>query len=84
MLKSGIRKSGDDDNEIVFVSGKHVNQYHEERGKERVVINLGKFDGQKHLEWVKERPATRKLKPLATRKTINHLYSDGDVCDITG
>lgn len=32
-----------------FCYGKKVDQYHEEKGGQRTVINLGRFDEQKHL-----------------------------------
>jgi len=47
------------------------------------VISLGIFDENKHLKWIEEHP-TKKPKPMDKRKLVSHLYSDGDICDLTG
>ncbi len=72
-----------------FCYGKKVDQYHEERmqsaagrAKTRTVINLGRFDEEAHLQWLKANPAKRP-KPVKDRKHVSHFYSGGDVCDIT-
>jgi len=65
-----------------FCYGKKVDQYHEEDGKRVSVINLGMFDQDKHVEWVKANPAKAPKKPVEMRKQISHLYSDGDWCEL--
>ena len=65
-----------------FCYGSKVNQYHEEKGGPKTVINLGRFNLQKHLDWLKENPSKRP-KPIQSRKHISHFYSDGDFCEIS-
>ena len=65
-----------------FCYGSKVNQYHEEKGGPKTVINLGRFDLKKHKEWLKENPSKRP-KPIQSRKHISHFYSDGDFCEIS-
>lgn len=60
-----------------------MDQYHEEKNGHRTVINLGRFDRAKHLEWVDKNPAKRP-KARELRKHVSHFYSGGDVCDVTG
>lgn len=66
-----------------FCYGKSVDQYHEERKGQRTLINLGRFDMAKHLAWLKDNP-NKRPKPVSERKQVSHLYSDGDICDLTG
>ncbi|TRY68484.1 hypothetical protein TCAL_01386 [Tigriopus californicus] len=66
-----------------FCYGKSVDQYHEERKGDRTLINLGRFDMAKHLAWLKDNP-NKRPKPVSERKQVSHLYSDGDLCDLTG
>lgn len=67
-----------------FCYGKKVDQFHvEETTGEKTVISLGIFDENKHLKWIEEHP-TKKPKPMDKRKFVSHLYSDGDICDLTG
>lgn len=66
-----------------FCYGQKVDQYHEEKGKTKATINLGRFDVEKHKEWIRQNPSKRP-KPVETRKHVSHLYSGGDICDITG
>lgn len=66
-----------------FCYGISVDQYHVEKDGTKSVINLGKFDKMKHLEWLEKNPH-KQPKPLASRKQITHLYSGGTPCDKTG
>ncbi|XP_052756040.1 endoplasmic reticulum lectin 1 isoform X2 [Galleria mellonella] len=66
-----------------FCYGKHVIQYHVDRGGEKTTLLLGKFDEQAHLDWIKENRG-KMPKPLEYRTTVSHFYSGGDVCDKTG
>jgi len=69
-----------------FCYGQKVDQYHEEKGPhgaKKTVLNLGRFNLDKHKEWIDQNP-NKKPKPLDTRKHVSHFYSGGDICDITG
>ncbi|CAG9865300.1 unnamed protein product [Phyllotreta striolata] len=66
-----------------FCYGKSVEQYHVEKNGKKVSINLGIFDRQAHLDWMKENPQKRP-KPLGQRKQLSHLYSSGSICEKTG
>lgn len=66
-----------------FCYGISVDQYHVEKDGTKTVIQLGKFDKAKHLDWLEKNPHKRP-KPRAHRKQISHLYSDGTLCDKTG
>ena len=65
-----------------FCYGKSVSQYHEENGQRVSVINLGVYNKQKHLEFIKDNPSKAPHKTTAMRKQVTHLYSDGDFCDL--
>ena len=65
-----------------FCYGAKVDQYHEEKGTRKTVINLGKFNLQKHKDWLKANP-NKRPKPVESRKHISHFYSDGDYCEIS-
>ena len=67
-----------------FCYGKKVDQYHEEKGGPKTVINLGRFDMKKHKEYLEKNPQKRPKLPLESRKHVSHFYSDGDLCDVTG
>ncbi|XP_050464514.1 endoplasmic reticulum lectin 1 isoform X1 [Cataglyphis hispanica] len=66
-----------------FCYGRSVVQYHIERDGTKTIVNLGRFDRQKHLEWIAAHPQ-KKPKPLELRKHLSHFYSDGSSCDKTG
>lgn len=66
-----------------FCYGKSVTQYHIEKDGKKTVVNLGKFDKQKHIQWIEAHP-NKKPKPLDKRKELSHFYSDGQICDKTG
>jgi len=66
-----------------FCYGRSVVQYHVERDGTKTIVDLGKFDRSKHIEWIEAHPHKRP-KPLAERKQLSHFYSDGSVCDKTG
>jgi len=65
-----------------FCYGAKVNQYHEEKGSPKTVINLGKFNLQNHKDWLEANPSKRP-KPIESRKHISHFYSNGDFCEIS-
>lgn len=58
-----------------FCYGKSVEQFHIERDGSRTSINLGMFNKQKHLDWIKEHPHKRP-KPVGSRRQLSHFYSD--------
>merc|ERR1712156_148686 len=70
-----------------FCYGQKVDQYHEEKGgphgTKRTILNLGRFNLDKHKEWIDQNP-NKRPKPVETRKHVSHFYSGGDICDITG
>lgn len=66
-----------------FCYGKTVEQYHIEKDGKKTSILLGRFNKEKHLEWIKNNPQKRP-KPLGVRKQLSHFYSDGTICDKTG
>ena len=53
-----------------FYSGKKVDQYHEENGKRATVINLGVFNQEKHIEWIKANPSKAPRKNIDMRKQV--------------
>ncbi|KAF7268236.1 hypothetical protein GWI33_018602 [Rhynchophorus ferrugineus] len=65
-----------------FCYGKSVEQFHIENDGSKISINLGVFNKDKHLEWIKQHPH-KKPKPIGQRKQLIHLYSDGSLCDKT-
>ncbi|XP_014479624.1 PREDICTED: endoplasmic reticulum lectin 1 isoform X1 [Dinoponera quadriceps] len=66
-----------------FCYGRSVAQYHIEKDGTKTIINLGRFDKEKHLEWIATHPH-KKPKSLELRKHLSHFYSDGSNCDKTG
>ncbi|XP_012271255.1 endoplasmic reticulum lectin 1 isoform X2 [Orussus abietinus] len=66
-----------------FCYGRFVAQYHVERDGSKTVVNLGRFNLKKHLEWIEAHPKKRP-KSLAQRKQLSHFYSGGSECDKTG
>ena len=66
-----------------FCYGKTVGQYHIEKDGSKTSINLGRFDKEKHLDWIENNPQKRP-KPLSQRKQLSHFYSEGTICDKTG
>jgi len=66
-----------------FCYGKKVDQYHEEGGGKKTVINLGQYKEEDHLSWL-ENHQSKKPKQGANRKQVSVFYSNGDVCDLTG
>jgi len=61
-----------------FCNGKYVNQFHEEKGKPRWVINLGNWDKAEHMKWFGQK------KRAKVAKQVVHFYSGGELCDLTG
>jgi len=66
-----------------FCYGKKVDQYHEEGGGKKTVINLGEYNAEDHLAWLEKHPAKRP-KEGSSRKQVSIFYSSGSVCDLTG
>lgn len=66
-----------------FCYGKKVDQYHEEGGGKKTVINLGQFKEEDHLAWLEQHPSKRP-KEGASRKQVSIFYSNGELCDLTG
>ncbi|KZC09119.1 Endoplasmic reticulum lectin 1 [Dufourea novaeangliae] len=64
----------------VFCYGRSVIQYHIERDGTKTIVNLGKFNEQKHLDWLAAHPHKRP----ELRKQLSHFYSDGSICEKTG
>ena len=53
------------------MSGKKVDQYHEENGKRVSVINLGLFNHDKHIQWIKANPSKAPIKDIEKRKQVS-------------
>lgn len=66
-----------------FCYGKYVNQYTYGILGLKTTVCLGKFDLNRHLEWIRNRPYKRP-KPAGHRSYITQFYSDGSVSDVTG
>ncbi|XP_060821461.1 endoplasmic reticulum lectin 1 isoform X1 [Bombus pascuorum] len=66
-----------------FCYGHIIIQYHVERDGIKTILNLGKFNKQKHLDWIAAHPHKRPKSP-ELRKQLSHFYSDGTICDKTG
>ncbi|XP_003741103.1 endoplasmic reticulum lectin 1 [Galendromus occidentalis] len=64
-----------------FCYGKWVTQYHLEKNEKMQEILLGKWNEDKHRQWVSADP-TRKVPPRPLY--VKHFYSDGDMCAVTG
>lgn len=63
--------------------GQKVEQYHEEKGVRKSVITLGRWNREKHMEWLNQNP-DRRPKKGKTPKMVTHYYGDGDTCAETG
>jgi len=59
--------------------GRFINQFHQEPKKKNIVIRLGFWNKEKHLEWAK-----KNMKKAKASNFVTHFYSGGDVCDLTG
>jgi len=67
-----------------FCYGKHVVQYHEEPGSpSRTEIMLGRWNEEKHKEWLNRNPSKRSVS-LESKRTVHHFYTGGATCDHTG
>lgn len=66
-----------------FCYGRSVVQYHIEKDGTKTIVNLGRFDRRKHLEWIATHPF-KKPGPREGRKHLSHFYSDGSMCNKTG
>ncbi|XP_044007195.1 endoplasmic reticulum lectin 1 isoform X2 [Aphidius gifuensis] len=66
-----------------FCYARSVVQYHVERDGSKLVVDLGKFDKKKHIEWIEANPI-KKPKQIHLRKQLSHFYGDGSYCEKTG
>lgn len=62
--------------------GKHARQFHKDKTGETNIF-LGHFNEDHHLQWLSEHP-NKRPKPVGQRKFLYHMYTGGDVCDVTG
>ncbi|CAF0839133.1 unnamed protein product [Didymodactylos carnosus] len=62
--------------------GKHLIQFHED-GMHRTSVLLGKWNQEKHINWINANPKKRPLANVNKRTFISLYYTDGDVCDLT-
>lgn len=65
-----------------FCYGKHVMQFHIDTIRRDFIV-LGEWNEEAHLRWINAN-SWKRPRPVNTRKFISQLYSDGDVCEITG
>ncbi|XP_011343381.1 endoplasmic reticulum lectin 1 isoform X3 [Ooceraea biroi] len=65
-----------------FCYGRSVVQYHVEKDGTKTIVNLGRFDKQKHLEWLAAHP--NKRPKLDEKKQLSHFYGYGSSCEQTG
>lgn len=61
-----------------FCFKKAIKMFHEEAGVKTKTISLGRFDEDKHLDWLEMNPKKRK-----TANELNYMFSDGDICHET-
>lgn len=61
-----------------FCFKKAIKMFHEEAGIKTQTISLGKFNEDKHLDWLDRNPEKRK-----SPTEVNYLFSDGDICHET-
>ncbi|BFZ11530.1 hypothetical protein BsWGS_14572 [Bradybaena similaris] len=59
-----------------------VKQFHNEKGRDANIF-LGYWNKEKHIQWLRDNPH-KQPRPADVRKHVSLLYSDGDVCDLTG
>ncbi|KAJ8309266.1 hypothetical protein KUTeg_014140 [Tegillarca granosa] len=65
-----------------FCFGRYARQFHDDKDG-RTVIFLGRWNEEKHLKWLKLNPS-KAPKAVGSRRSLTLLYTEGDVCDITG
>lgn len=66
-----------------FCYGRKITQYHDEEGTRKQTITLGRWNPEKHIEWLNQHPEKRPKKGK-TPKMVSHFYADGDICEETG
>lgn len=66
-----------------FCYGKHVEQYHEEKGVRTTVIRLGNWIPDNHIKWLEKHPE-KKPAQGKTPKQVSNYYSQGDPCADSG
>ncbi|KAL8611145.1 hypothetical protein ACOMHN_064435 [Nucella lapillus] len=62
--------------------GRHARQFHKDKTGETNIF-LGHFNEEHHLQWLSEHP-NKRPKPVGQRKFLYHMYTGGDVCDVSG
>ncbi|KAL3271276.1 hypothetical protein HHI36_021767 [Cryptolaemus montrouzieri] len=66
-----------------FCYGKYLNQYSYGILGLKSTVCLGKFNVNKHIDWIRSHPYKRP-KPVKHRNYITQFYSDGCISNITG
>ncbi|XP_067901039.1 endoplasmic reticulum lectin 1 isoform X2 [Heterodontus francisci] len=70
-----------------FCYGKHVQQYHEDKGAGKNIIVVGTWNKEEHITWAAKNSArSYQWKEDGTQKVrvVSHFYGNGDLCDLTG
>nr|CAB3243499.1 endoplasmic reticulum lectin 1 [Phallusia mammillata] len=72
-----------------FCYGKHVHQYHDDSRLGRTTIVVGTWNSEQHEEWAKlPTSKTKVMRPdkdgKAVVSKVQHFYSNGETCDVTG
>ncbi|XP_072363974.1 endoplasmic reticulum lectin 1 isoform X1 [Scyliorhinus torazame] len=70
-----------------FCYGKHVQQYHEDKGAGKSIIVVGTWNKEEHIMWAAKSSARAyQWREDGTQKVrvVSHFYGNGDLCDLTG
>uniref|UniRef100_A0A4W3GXU4 Endoplasmic reticulum lectin n=1 Tax=Callorhinchus milii TaxID=7868 RepID=A0A4W3GXU4_CALMI len=70
-----------------FCYGKHVQQYHEDKGAGKSIIVVGTWNKEDHNMWSKKNsPRSYQWMEDGEQKVrvVSHFYGNGDLCDLTG
>ncbi|XP_051868868.1 endoplasmic reticulum lectin 1 isoform X1 [Pristis pectinata] len=70
-----------------FCYGKHVQQYHEDKGSGKNIIVVGTWNKEEHITWAAKNSArSYQWREDGTQKVrvVSHFYGNGDLCDLTG
>ncbi|XP_072437007.1 endoplasmic reticulum lectin 1 isoform X1 [Chiloscyllium punctatum] len=70
-----------------FCYGKHVQQYHEDKGAGKSIIVVGTWNKGEHVTWAAKNSArSYQWREDGTQKVrvVSHFYGNGDLCDLTG
>ncbi|CAL8111604.1 unnamed protein product [Orchesella dallaii] len=67
-----------------YCYGKYVLQYHlEDKSGSRTEITLGRWNKDKHIEYLEKHPHKKSI-TMQNKRTVIQYYSNGDSCDQTG